>query len=88
MRRIIIPEVDFRQASIQEVVAFLVEAARRHDPDGKGVNIVLRENGPTARVNARATSLSLHESLRIVAELTGLQVRVVRGKDAVPRRGW
>lgn len=41
MQRIIIPEVQFRQANINDVVNFLVEASIAADPDKEGVNIIL-----------------------------------------------
>ncbi len=41
MEEIIIPLVEFRQANIADVVAFLVEASINADPEKKGVNIIL-----------------------------------------------
>jgi len=41
MSKIIIPEIEFRQANIRDVVNFLVEASIAGDPEGHGVNIVL-----------------------------------------------
>lgn len=41
MKDIIIPEVQFRQANINDVVNFLVEASVAADPEGRGVNIIL-----------------------------------------------
>ena len=41
MTRIIIPAVEFRQANINDVVNFLVEASIAADPDKEGVNIIL-----------------------------------------------
>ena len=52
MRKIIIPEIDFREANITDVVTFLSEASREHDEastpaEERGVNIVL-DLGQTA----------------------------------------
>jgi general secretion pathway protein D len=41
MQKIIIPEVQFRQANINDVVNFLVEASIAADPEKEGVNIIL-----------------------------------------------
>ncbi|MDD2239199.1 MAG: hypothetical protein PHI93_00880 [Kiritimatiellae bacterium] len=41
MQNIIIPAVEFRQANINDVVNFLVEASIAADPEGEGVNIIL-----------------------------------------------
>jgi len=41
MKAIVIPEIDFRQANIYDVVQFLQDNSREWDPDRKGVNIIL-----------------------------------------------
>ena len=41
MKTIVIPAVEFRQANINDVVNFLVEASMAADPDKEGVNIIL-----------------------------------------------
>ncbi len=42
MEGIIIPFIEFRQANIADVVNFLVDASVAGDPDGIGVNIILK----------------------------------------------
>jgi len=42
MEAIIIPSIEFRQANITDVVNFLVDASVAGDPDGVGVNIILK----------------------------------------------
>jgi general secretion pathway protein D len=42
MEGIIIPSIEFRQANITDVVNFLVDASVAGDPDGVGVNIILK----------------------------------------------
>lgn len=42
MEQIIIPSIGFRQANITDVVNFLVDASVAGDPDGIGVNIILK----------------------------------------------
>ncbi len=63
MRRIVIPEIEFRNAPVQDVVKFLNQASREGDkettdPTQKGVNIILNLNpgttGPAAAPAAAA----------------------------------
>jgi type II secretory pathway component GspD/PulD (secretin)/tetratricopeptide (TPR) repeat protein len=42
LNSIIIPHIEFRDATIREAIDVLREQAAENDPDGKGVNIVLR----------------------------------------------
>ncbi len=61
MRSITIPEIDFRQANITDVVTFLSEASREHDrqdipPEERGVNIVLNLGGTVDAPAAAATA--------------------------------
>ena len=46
LNRIILPEVSFRQAHIQEVIEYLIEASREFDPENEGVNIILNLHTP------------------------------------------
>ncbi len=48
MEEIIIPKIEFRQANINDVVTFLVDASQVQDPTGDGVNIILNLNIPGA----------------------------------------
>ncbi|HIE11795.1 MAG TPA: hypothetical protein EYP62_09285 [Kiritimatiellae bacterium] len=52
MSKIIIPEIEFRQANIRDVVNFLVEASIAGDPEGHGVNIVLNLPSEAAETEA------------------------------------
>ena len=57
MQNIIIKSIEFRQANINDVVNFLVEASRENDPEGEGVNIILNlgENAPAPAPAAAAS---------------------------------
>lgn len=46
MEQMVIPEINFRQANITDVVNFLVEASQQADPDKIGINIILNLNIP------------------------------------------
>jgi hypothetical protein len=41
MKGIILPEVDFRQANIHDVIQFLQQTGVQHDPEHQGINLVL-----------------------------------------------
>ena len=41
MKSIIIPRIEFRDAAIRDVVAFMMDASEAADPDSVGVNIIL-----------------------------------------------
>lgn len=45
MESIVIPSIEFRQANIADVVNFLVDASVAGDPNGIGVNIILKLTG-------------------------------------------
>ena len=67
MSKIIIPEIEFRQANIRDVVNFLVEASIAGDPEGHGVNIVLNLPAETAEAEA-APVPTLEEELPFFGE--------------------
>ncbi|MGI5870291.1 MAG: hypothetical protein ACOX9C_12725, partial [Kiritimatiellia bacterium] len=59
MKSITIPEIDFRQANITDIVNFLTEASREFDkqdlpPEQRGINIVLKLDAPAAAVEEAA----------------------------------
>lgn len=81
LKRIVIPEVEFRHAAIHDVVAFLEEAAIDNDPEKKGVPIVVSsavaplvatsESLTNISFSARRVSLcSLLKTLRTITDLT------------------
>jgi general secretion pathway protein D len=56
MEGIIIPQIEFRQANITDVVNFLVDASVAGDPDGVGVNIILKLSSGDGGVSAPAAA--------------------------------
>jgi general secretion pathway protein D len=86
METIIIPEIDFRQANIRDVVLFLQSASREYDMSAdpaaaKGVNIILQlqESNATSTVpliTFRVRHVSLLEALKITANVSGLKYSV------------
>lgn len=46
LSNIILPKVEFEEASVAQVVAFLKKRSQELDPDGEGVNIILQLEAP------------------------------------------
>ena len=92
LKTIRIPEVEFVEASLPEVLEYLRVAARKYDPEAvtnprrAGVNIVLltRENPPPT-VTLHVRNLNVGTLLGFITELTGY-VYEVREQAVVIRK--
>ena len=78
LREIILPKVDFSQASIRQVAEVFSSLSRQYDPDGKGITFAVR---PEAEREARPVTLTMHNApmsqvLRYATQLAGVKVRV------------
>lgn len=80
LRNIIIPQVNFREAGLQDAVDFLRERARALDPGNGDVNIVVAipidDDAPEPRLTLNLHSVSLYDVLRYCCEAGGLQMRI------------
>lgn len=81
MKALVIPRLEFRDASVEEIVEQLVQWSRELDPSGEGVNIILvppppedtpRKVDPNLTLNLRR--VSLHDALRYTADVAGRRV--------------
>jgi hypothetical protein len=54
LRSIIIPKIYLRQASVHEVVEFLVKTSQQLDPEREGVNIILNLGSATKPLGGAA----------------------------------
>ncbi|GEP46163.1 M56 family metallopeptidase [Brevifollis gellanilyticus] len=77
MQSIIIPKVQFRDATLDEALEFLRIKAREldtseSDSDKRGVNIVLKAKAPDARITLDLISVPLDQALKYTTELAGL----------------
>lgn len=86
-RAIVLPQIEFRDALLPDVIQFLQQASVSNDPGKKGVNLVLdlKDRKPAA-ITLSLRNIPLSEALRYVAELCGLRVKyepkaVVIGAD-------
>ena len=84
LRQTTIPQIDFRNAAIRDVVDFIRQASVDHSPwpvpHNKGVNIILKVKNEKAlpKITFRASDLSLYETLNAVSEVSGLKMRSER----------
>ncbi len=93
-RQIILPKIELLKAGLADVLGFLRDEAREHDPAKEGVNVVLIDPSPTpglltsppaaSLVSLNVQRMSLYDVLRLVAAMTGLQVEY--GENAVVLR--
>lgn len=69
--KIIIPSVEFRDATLTECIDFIRIKSRELDPDKKGVNIIVKPGGDASlRIALSLKDVPLSEVLRYCAELT------------------
>ncbi len=70
------PKVEFRNATLREVVDFLVAKSKTLDPSGKGMNIVLKnmDGIGDGKITLSLTNVSLTEVLQYVAKINKLEV--------------
>jgi hypothetical protein len=80
-KEILIPKVEFRDASIREAVEFIRRKALELDPEKQGVNVLLHEinpqNGPAdQRVSLSLINTPVIEVLRLTAELGNADLEI------------
>ncbi|MBN1670693.1 MAG: hypothetical protein JXR37_06655 [Kiritimatiellae bacterium] len=90
MQRLRVPAMEFRQAGIGEVVAFLVAASREQDPLKQGVNIILNlpetHAARLAGLSMNVRNMSLLDGVNYVAEVTGLTCRLDQNAVVITAR--
>jgi general secretion pathway protein D len=78
LRSIIIPSLEFRDASIEDAVAFLNAKSKELDPEKQGINFILRPDVPetakTFTLNLR--NVPLEQALRYISQLAGVKYKV------------
>jgi hypothetical protein len=80
MKRTVIPEMSFKEASFSEVVAFLKQSSRAFDPTSAktGVNIILKmKAGEKTHVSFDAADITLYDALRAVTLIAEYEWRFV-----------
>lgn len=77
MQAIRVPEVNLVQAPLSDAIAFLNEASRKNDPEGKGVQIVLVERvNPAPTVTLQVRNLTVAFLLELMTEMTRHEAEV------------
>jgi len=69
--KIILPSVEFRDATLAEAITFIRIKSRNLDPDKKGINILLKGDGGIAKITLSLNNVPVSEALRYCAELAG-----------------
>ena len=79
--RIILPQIAFRDAGVDEGMEFLRVRSAHFDPDHRGVNIVVKHSAKSgaARLTISASNIPVTEALVRLAESAGLQLAVHAG---------
>ena len=79
---IIIPWVEFKDATLDEAVEFFRSQALKHDPAKKGVDIVLKAvTPPASKLTLSLREVPLLQGLRYSAELCGFKIE--GGEDTI-----
>jgi hypothetical protein len=77
LEAIVLPEVEFREASVTDVVEFLRQASKKYTKDKTEINFVLAlPEGKAPTVTLSLRKIPMTEVLRYITVLTGLQYQV------------
>ena len=80
---IIIPQIQFHDANINDVIQYLAAQGKLRDPDRKGVNIVLMDKGNKSRVYMSVRNISLRKALISLATMADLSLEIEEGRTSV-----
>jgi hypothetical protein len=68
LKSIIIPEIEFKEASLESVIAFFVQRSRELDPEKRGINFVLSSKmssiAQSSKITLSLRKIPLSEALR------------------------
>jgi beta-lactamase regulating signal transducer with metallopeptidase domain len=91
--KIILPQVLFHEATLDEAITFIRIKSRELDPEKKGLNILVKPGGdPKARITMQLKDVPAYEALRYCAEIAGHalsvdgDVVVITPKDPSPTK--
>lgn len=74
--QIIIPSVQFREATLAEAIDFIRIKAAQVNPGKKGVNIIVKPGAPDAKITLDLKEIPVTEALRYISELSGCRLTV------------
>ncbi|MEX2607957.1 MAG: hypothetical protein WD708_11480 [Kiritimatiellia bacterium] len=87
LHAIILPEVRFQQAEIQEAISFLNQKSKELDPENTGVNLVLMDQDLDDVVSFDLEKVSLYQTLGLIAEMANLTIRIQDGMVVIRKAG-
>jgi hypothetical protein len=86
MQFMVIPRLEFRQASIEDVVTVLTDWSRQLDPRGEGVNFILvppsadyqqrSAKQPAPRLTLNLRRVSMYDAVRLISEVSNCHYAV------------
>ncbi len=80
LKKIVIPEMNFRQANVQNALAFLRGKARELDPEKNGVNILsvfpAGDSSAQLGLTLELRNVSLYDALRYCCDASGITMRI------------
>ena len=75
-----LPDLEFRNATVSEVVDFIVAKSRETDPEGTGVSIIVKDNAKgtvgSHRLTMSVAKPTVEHALKLLATTAELYVRV------------
>jgi len=80
---IIIPQIQFYDANINDVIQYLAGQGKLRDPDRKGVNIVLMDKENKSRIYMSVRNISLRKALISLATMADLSLEIEEGRTSV-----
>lgn len=84
LKTLTLPQVEFKNTPLKDVLAFLQRRSAELDPVGEGFDIVsTAEDADAIRISLRLTDAPLAEVLRYVTSLASMKYRVVPGAVVV-----
>ncbi len=73
---LIIPKVDFKDASVEDVLRFLQAESNTVDPDHEGITFVLKQNKHPMFVTITLTNISIRKALDYLTQMTNLKYSI------------
>lgn len=78
-RRIVLPDREVRDQSVVDILTAIADASVQADPEGVGVNIVIRDDAAGSMAGRRLTllfrAMTVERALRLIASAAALQLQ-------------
>lgn len=87
MEKIILPAIEFRQTSVQDVIAYMVDASQSQDPEGSGINVVLKLNETEVARNVSGDEAGFAPGMNADAEIGAAQTNSGQNEGMLIAKG-